>query len=498
VIFDREGNLWGTTENGGVDTDPHFTSGGTVFELSPGPNGTWSETVISFVHAYTKSGLIFDKAGNIYGTTMTDPRNMGTGGGTVFKLVRAPGGKYSPTTLYGFKPTRVQFMQNTPFVDGVDPLGGVILDAEGNLYGTTSAFSAGTTLNGGTFFKLARGPNGTWTETVLHNFNCQAEGGCKPSADLIMDSHGNLYGTTGGTVFEMTRGSNGKWSETILYRFNYNNSDGYQAHCRLLFDKAGNLYGTTSGGGLRGNGIVFELRPGPNGTWSEILLHAFALDATEGGGSQAGLIFDAQGNLYGTTSRGGGDPGTPGHGAVFEILAGSGPAVSTEVQPAPVPALTTGPSGPANPPVSTEVQIVQVPAPAAPTPESPTPTSRAAPMGNDPLAAIWQSDAFGGQTFHFKLNGNTIEVYGSQQEPLGKLEAKEKKGAIDLYQGLVQIGPLTQCPAGRGLMQIKAWNDSRLDAKIETPVNGAGGITCGGVMGMVRLIPWQRVTFVRR
>jgi hypothetical protein len=119
-------------------------------------------------------------------------------------------------------------------------------------------------------------------------------------------------------------------------------------------------------------------------------------------------------------------------------------------------------------------------------------------MGNDPLAAIWQSDAFGGQTFHFKLNGNTIEVYGSQQEPLGKLEAKEKKGAIDLYQGLVQIGPLTQCPAGRGLMQIKAWNDSRLDAKIETPVNGAGGITCGGVMGMVRLIPWQRVTFVRR
>ena len=500
LIFDKEGNLWGTTENGGTDTaGPAVIIGGTVFELSPGPNDTWSETVYSFQHANIHSGLIFDKAGNIYGTTQTDPRNMGTGNGTVFKLARASNGKYSPTTIYAFKQTRVQFMQNTPYNDGSMPLGGVILDEAGNLYGTTSAESAGTTSNGGILFKLTRGSASTWAETVLHNFNCQAEGGCQPSTGLIMDSHGNLYGTAGGTVFEMTRGSNGKWSETILYRFNYNNGDGYGAHCRLLFDKAGNLYGTTSGGGLRGNGIIFELTPGPNGTWSEIVLHAFAPDGTEGGGSQAGLIFDTQGNLYGTTSRGGGDPNTPGHGTVFEILAGSGPAVSSEVQPAPVSTPTTAPSSPASPVVSTEVQSTQVVilSPAPSNPPNPAPSSPATPQGIEPLAAVWQSDAFAGQTFRFRLNGNSIDVYGGQQELLGTLQGKEKKNAIDVYQGLVQIGPLTQCPGGRGLMQIKAWNESRLDAKVETPLRGPNGITCGGVMGTGRFVRWQQVTFVK-
>jgi uncharacterized repeat protein (TIGR03803 family) len=479
VIFDKEGNLWGTTENGGTDrTGTPVIIGGTVFELSPGPNETWSETVFSFQHANIHSGLIFDKAGNIYGTTMSDPRMPS--GGTVFKLARASNGKYSPTTLYAFRQTRVQFMQNTPFVDGIMPLAGVIFDAEGNLYGITSAEGAGTTSNGGTFFKLARGSSGTWAETPLHNFNFNAGDAAAVSTDLIMDSHGNLYGTAGGgayrlgTLFELTRGSNGKWSEAILHNFYNSNGEGYAPHCRLIFDKAGNLYGTTGGGGTFGLGTVFKLSPGPNGAWVETVLHAFVRDGTEGSAPSAGLIFDAQGNLYGTTSRGGGDPGNPGHGTVFEILAETGPAVSSEVQPVPVPA------------------------PAAPTPVSPGPSSPAAPSGSDPLAAVWQSDAFAGQTFRFKLDGNTIYAYGSQQEPLGKLEAKEKKGAVDLYQGQVQIGPLTLCPGGRGLMQIKAWNDSRLDAKIETPVNGAGGTTCGGVMGMGRLIPWQRVTFVKK
>ena len=80
---------------------------------------------------------------------------------------------------------------------------------------------------------------------------------------------------------------------------------------------------------------------------------------------------------------------------------------------------------------------------------------------------------------------------------LGTLQGKEKKNAIDVYQGLVQIGPLTQCPGGRGLMQIKAWNESRLDAKVETPLRGPNGITCGGVMGTGRFVRWQQVTFVK-
>jgi uncharacterized repeat protein (TIGR03803 family) len=483
VIFDQEGNLWGTTENGGVDTDPHFTSGGTVFELSPGPNGTWSETVISFVHAYTKSGLIFDNAGNIYGTTMTDPRNMGTGGGTVFKLARGPNGKYSLTTLYAFKRAPYKFMTNTPDIDGIDPVASVILDAEGNLYGTTSMAGISPDSGSGTVFKLTRGSNGVWAETILRNSGSRFA--------LTMDTQGNLYGTTGGIVFELTRGSNGKWVETVLYRFNYDVEGPVVG--RLVFDRAGNLYGTTGR-------AIFKLSPGPNGTWSETALHTLARDRTEGDDPRAGLIFDAQGNLYGTTSRGGGDPGVPGQGAVFEILADSGPAVSTEVQPTPVPAPTPTPSSPAGPAVSTEVQSTQVVilSPAPTNPSNPAPSSPIAPQGIDPLAAVWQSDAFGGQTFRFRLNGNAIEVYGSQQEPLGKLEAKEKKGAIDMYQGLVQIGPLTQCPGGHGLMQIKAWNESRLDAKIETPVNSAAGTTCGGVLGSGRFIPWQRVTFVKR
>ena len=111
---------------------------------------------------------------------------------------------------------------------------------------------------------------------------------------------------------------------------------------------------------------------------------------------------------------------------------------------------------------------------------------------------MWQSAAYAGQTFRFKHDGDAIYVYGEQQGLLGTLQAKEKKGAIDMYQGLVQIAPVTQCPGGSGLMQIKNWNENRLDAKIEAPVNGAAGITCGGVLGSSWLIPWQKVTFVKR
>ena len=200
VIFDKAGNLWGTTEEGGAVVDPHFANGGTVFELSPGPNGTWSETVISFPHAQIYSGLICDKAGNIYGTTRSDPRNMGTGGGTVFKLGRASNGKYSLTTLYGFKKAPYKFMTNTPDIDGIMPVASVIFDAVGNLYGTTSMSGISPDSNSGTVFKLTRGSNGVWAETILRNSGSRSA--------LTMDSHGNLCGIgiggaySGGIIFE--------------------------------------------------------------------------------------------------------------------------------------------------------------------------------------------------------------------------------------------------------------------------------------------------------
>jgi uncharacterized repeat protein (TIGR03803 family) len=477
LTFDKAGNLWGTTENGGTDnTGTPVIIGGTVFELSPGPNGTWSETVFSFQHANIHSGLIFDKAGNIYGTTMSDPRLYG--GGTVFKLARSSNGTYGLTTLYAFRQTRIQFMANTPFIDGIMPLAGVIFDAEGNLYGTTSAEGAGTTSNSGTVFKLTRGPNGAWAETVLHNFNFNAGDAASPLTAMIFDNNGNLYGTAGGgafrsgTVFELAPSPSGKWSENIIHAFNNGNGDGYAPHCHLILDAAGNLYGTSSGGGTFSNGTVFELSPDQSGSWSETVLHAFSSDRAEGDDPQAGVIFDAEGNLYGTTSRGGGGRNDPGYGVVFEILAGSGPAVSSSVHPAPSPT-SSGSTNPAS-------------------------SSSAALQGTSSLADDWQSDSYAGQTFHFKFDGSAIYAYGSQQELLGTLQQKGKNGVIDMYEGLVQIPPLTQCPGGRGLMQIKTWNDDQLDAKIETPMSTSSGVTCGGLLGTGRMVRWQQVTFARK
>jgi predicted metal-binding protein len=124
--------------------------------------------------------------------------------------------------------------------------------------------------------------------------------------------------------------------------------------------------------------------------------------------------------------------------------------------------------------------------------------AQGSPLATDPLEAIWQSDADAGQTFRFKLDGESIYVYGSQQELLGTLQAKGKNRAVEAYQGLVQIAPVTDCPGGRGLMQIKSWNDTRLDARIEKPIRSSAGITCGGVLGTGKLVPWQNLTFVKR
>lgn len=505
VVFDKGGNLWGTTQVGGANND-----GGTVFELSPGANGTWSETVISLEHAQPFGTLIFDKVGNIYGTTRSDPRNMGTGAGTIFKLTRASNGTWSLTTLYAFKKAAYQFMRASPSIDAEMSMAGLIFDAAGNLYGTSWAGGYNTAGSDGTIFILMHGANGTWEEGGLHNFNCNANSGdgCRPMTALIMDAHGNLFGTAGGgtygsgIVFELSRNAEAKWHETVLHTFNHD-IDGSGPQCRMLFDKAGNLYGITWG-------TVFELSPGPNGIWSETIVHKFSPDGTEGNTPQAGLIFDSQGNLYGTTTRGGGDPGTPGHGVVFEILTGSASEASSDDQ-------TSSPADPPGGADSAVLSNVQVspPSPQSPartpaytpsaTPSSalsasasPAPSSATALRAADAVAGAWESDAYAGQTFHFKLDGNAIYVYGDQQQLLGTLQGKEKKGAIDVYQGLVQIPPVTDCPGGTGLMQIKSWNENRLDAKIETPVNTSAGITCGGVLGSGRFIPWQKVTFVKR
>jgi uncharacterized repeat protein (TIGR03803 family) len=296
VIFDKAGNLWGTTSAGG-------TNGGTVFELTPGPNGTWSETVLS-VGGQPGSDLIFDKAGNIYGTAA----------GGVFEVAPASSGARSITTLYSF--------QN----DAIGPHAALILDEAGNLYGTTQCCGMG---RGGTVFKLTRGSNGAWVETVLHIFVNDSMGkspdGYNPQTGLVFDAAGNLYGTTqsggaslngDGTVFKLAPGSNGAWSETVLHSFNIlKNKDGRNPLGQLVLDAAGNLYGTTQDGGKGGGGTVFKLAPGSDGAWTETVLHGFDYSG-RGQAPKAGVIFDAAGNLYVTTSSGN-------NGTVFEILAGS-------------------------------------------------------------------------------------------------------------------------------------------------------------------------------
>jgi uncharacterized repeat protein (TIGR03803 family) len=289
LIKDTSGNLYGTTVEGGPD------GVGTVFKLAP--NGT--ETVLwSFTGAdgsYPEARLIMDKSGNLYGTTSSG----GAGGdGTVFEV--APDG--TGTVLHSF----------TGGPDGKGPQAGLIMDKKGKLYGTTVFGGAN---NEGTVFEIA--PKGT--EKVLYSFGSAVNGadGSYPLGSLIR-KNGNLYGTTEeggaenlGTVFELSPHG----TETVLYSFcpNYPNcSDGVFPSAGVIMDKSGNLYGTTEADGA-GGGTVFELAP--DGT--ETTLWSFT-GGVDGGGSEAGLIMDKKGKFYGTTLFGGAN----GFGTVFEVAPG--------------------------------------------------------------------------------------------------------------------------------------------------------------------------------
>ena len=313
LIFDSAGNLYGTTALGGAH------GCGTVFELSPAGTG-WTETVIYSFRNNSKDGctpyasLIFDGTGNLYGTTYA---GGGQGFGTVFELTPGGNGQWEETVLRSFSGGNGAFL-----------IAGLAIDAAGNLYGTTVAGGTGDNCTGGcgTVFQLTPAAKGRWKETVLHSFAGMGGDGAWPWAGVVLDASGNLYGSTfaggeyySGTVFELKPGGNGQWSETVLYSFNNNGKDATAPAAGLVFDASGNLYGTTTSGGGHQDGTVFELSPGASG-WTETVLHNFSNNGADGYQPYGGLVISPAGKLYGTTSWGGSNGS--GWGTVFALTNG--------------------------------------------------------------------------------------------------------------------------------------------------------------------------------
>jgi uncharacterized repeat protein (TIGR03803 family) len=304
VTADSAGNLYGTTI--GVST------GGSVYEVTPSGSGTWTGKTL---HTFSRNAnhgsgpygcLLLDAAENLYGTTFYGgPFGSATTGGTVYELMPQSDGTWTQKPLHAFGNG----------VDGALPYAGLVFDAAGNLYGTTTQ---GGAYGYGTVFELVPQVGGQWKERILHNFGNKIDGQ-KPYAGLIFDAAGNLYGTTTqggaagyGTVFELIPQTGGGWKEEILHNF-VNNGDGNFPN-GVVLDSAGNLYGTTFYGGAQGGGVAFKLAL-VNGHWAEQILHSFGRTG-DGSGPLAGLTLDSSGNLYGSTQGG----GSGGEGTVFQIV----------------------------------------------------------------------------------------------------------------------------------------------------------------------------------
>jgi uncharacterized repeat protein (TIGR03803 family) len=343
LVIDEAGNLFGTTGYGG--SGPCLLLGGavgcgTVYELSPPAKqgDPWTETVIySFQggkDGYVASGdLVFDTAGNLYGATLfgggkgtTCDSLYGGQCGTVFKLSppKTKGGQWTEKVLHRF----------AGGTDGAEPNGGLVLDSEGAVYGTTS--SGGNQickgdgyLGCGTVFKLAPSVGSHWAETTLHRFQGYPNDGELPLAGLVFDSGGSLYGTTTGggdqgegTVFALKHptGKVAKWNEALLHQFTAGH-DGAVPMAPLTLNPFGTLLGTASIGGTVGGGSVFLLRVSGGHVWTFSALYTFK-GSPDGSYPASGLTQSPSGNYYGTTQQSGDTGQNCGHvgcGVVFEV-----------------------------------------------------------------------------------------------------------------------------------------------------------------------------------
>ena len=300
LVADGQGNLYGTTSQGGT------YSAGIVFEVSPGQNGQWTETVL---HEFTgtdganpSGGVVFDSVGNLYGTAGYGGAN---GTGVVFEL-SPQGPDWTYTVLYNFG-------AYPSSGDGFGASAKLGFDKLGNLYGTTyEGGKAGCFQGCGTVFELSPVQGGGWKEQVLHAFAEDGTDGVLPSG-VAVTSNGVVYGTTqnGGTAgsgvlyqLEYSPAQN-LWIETIVHQFVGGSTDGAFPESELLIH-AGRLYGTSEGGGTNSDGTVFETAFFQNTGWRTKVLYSFGPPYSgDGLGPQTGLTMDKQGNLYGTTSYGG-------------------------------------------------------------------------------------------------------------------------------------------------------------------------------------------------
>ncbi len=289
VISDKAGNFYGTT----VES----SGGGTVFELSP--NGTtWTQTVLYEFTGGSDGGfpvgeLVFDQAGNLYGVTQA---GGSMGGGVVFQLT-PQGGTWAESVIYNFTASE-------------GPVGGLVFDSAGNLYGATDK---GGEKQSGSVFQLAPA-QGSWTQSVICSFGIGRNALDGPSAGPVISKAGDLFGvaTNGGNgvggVYEVRppKTQGGAWTEHTLYAFQKGN-DAAEPLGRLAIDHQGNLYGVSAAGGTGTEGTVFELSRNGN-TWSDAVLYSFCAEThcDDGAVPMGGVIIDGKtGNVYGTTFYGG-------------------------------------------------------------------------------------------------------------------------------------------------------------------------------------------------
>ncbi len=309
LVLDSQGNLYGAAQYGGSFTCNSFFGCGTVFKISPTGTETtlYSFTGVGGDGENPAAGVILDSAGNIYGTTP----NGGSGTyGMVYKI--SPSGQ--ETVLYGFQGA----------ADGGLPEAGLAIDSSGNLYGTTAFY--GLCSECGTVFKISTAGK----FTTLHPFQGNVTDGGFPKGNLLLDSQGNIYGTTSsggknnsGTVFKISPSG----TETVLHSFGATDSgDGQNPSGTLVIDSSGNLYGTTQNGGTSSGGyqlgVAFEVTAAGN----ETVLYGFPMAASgcpsypNGAYPVGGLISDTKGNLYGTAYEGGAASACEGYGTVFQLL----------------------------------------------------------------------------------------------------------------------------------------------------------------------------------